>query len=253
MTGGTEAESDDSLRQRIDDYYAGRQASFVGSKADYQRWAKEVPGVGFAHCLPNYFKQWQSLFTVTDSEGNPIKGTLQLVAGDAPNELKIVAEEGTTLTGTLNYTGKNSVKIVIADATGTPANQEILDAVELHIFGTGHEDLARLAPIGVTKWEVAAPTLVEVNYSLHAKIAADSSVESVRILIADALQDFYKTLADTDNNFLPLKFVEVSAVLTTVEGLEDFKHLRINGALNNVIFAEDEYPTTGTIEIIPYD
>ena len=39
-SGGTKIESDDSLRARIDDYCAGRQASFVGNKKDYVRWAK---------------------------------------------------------------------------------------------------------------------------------------------------------------------------------------------------------------------
>ena len=253
MTGGTAAESDDSLRQRIDDYYAGRQASFVGNKADYQRWAKEVAGVGFAHCLPNYFKRWLAELSVTDANGNPIKGNLRLVAGDAPNELKIVADAGTILTGELDYTGKNSLKLVITDSNGEPANNAILNAVEMHIFGTGHEDLERLAPIGLTKWEVAAPTPVKVNYSLHAKLADGYSLAAVKIFIADALKEFYKTLADDENNFIPLKYVQVSAVLSKVEGLDDFKHLRINGSLNNVVFAADEYPDTGDISLTLYD
>ena len=87
ITGGAEAESDDSLRQRIDDLLAGRGDSFVGNNADYVRWAKEVPGVGFAHTIPE-------------------------------------------------YNGPNSVKVVIVDANGVPANEQILEAVKLHIFGT---------------------------------------------------------------------------------------------------------------------
>ena len=252
MTGGTAAESDDSLRQRIDDYYAGRGASFVGSKADYQRWSREVAGVGFAHCIPNFFKRWLLELAVTDADGNPIKGNLQLIAGDAPNELKIVADAGTILTGELEYTGKNSLKLVVTDSNGDPANNEILNAVETHIFGTGHEDLARLAPIGVSKWEVAAPTLVLVNYSLHAKLADGATADGVKVLIADALKEFYMTLVDDERYFIPLKYVQVSAVLAKVEGLDDFKHLRINGSLDNVIFAEDEYPVTGDISLTLY-
>ena len=42
VTSGTEAESDSSLRQRIDDFYAGHGASYVGNKADYELWAREV-------------------------------------------------------------------------------------------------------------------------------------------------------------------------------------------------------------------
>ena len=201
-TGGTLAEDDESLRQRIDDFYAGRGASFVGNKKDYERWAKDVPGVGYAHCIPL-------------------------------------------------YDGANSVKIVIADANGDPANSEILQAVERYIFGTGHDDIERLAPVGVAKYAVVAPTLVPITYSLHAKIS--TTIESVTEQIEIALKNLYATLSDDENYFAPLKYVEVSAVLTKVAGLEDFKHLRINGALSNIAFADDEYPITSAVELTPYD
>lgn len=202
-SGGTEIESDDSLRTRIDDYYAGRQASFVGNKKDYIRWAKSVDGVGFAHCIPL-------------------------------------------------YDGANSVKLVIADANGRPATREILNAVETFIFGTGHDDLNRLAPIGVAKYEVVAPTLSAVNYSLDVKISSDYTLETVEENIRTKLDAFYLTLADSENKFGTLRYVKVSEQILNTAGVEDFKHLRINGALNNVEFADDELPITGTIELTSY-
>ena len=202
-SGGTEIESDDSLRARIDDYCAGRQASFVGNKKDYVRWAKMVDGVGFAHCIPLYF-------------------------------------------------GENSLKLVIADANGQPATQEILNAVEIFIFGTGHKDLNRLAPIGVAKWEVAAPTLNAINYSLDVKISADTTLETVEENIRTKLDAFYLTLADDENCFGTLRYVKVSEQILNTAGVEDFKHLRVNGGLSNVDFAEDEMPITGTIELTSY-
>ena len=203
-SGGTEIESDDSLRARIDDYYAGRQASFVGNKKDYVRWAKSVDGVGFAHCIPLYF-------------------------------------------------GANSVKLVIADANGQPATQEILDTVESFIFGTGHDDLNRLAPIGVAKWKVSAPILDYVNYSLDVKIDSGFDIASVEENIRRKLDAFYLTLADNENRFGTLRYVKVSEQILNTAGVLDFKHLRINGNLDNVEFDEDELPTTGTIELTAYE
>ena len=203
-SGGTEIESDVSLRARIDDYYAGRQASYVGNKKDYVRWAKSVDGVGFAHCIPLYF-------------------------------------------------GANSVKLVIADANGQPATQEILNAVERFIFGTDHDDLERLAPIGVTKWEVAAPNLNYVDYSLDVKIDSDFTLEVVEENIRRKLDAFYMTLADSENRFGTLRYVKVSELILNTAGILDFKHLRINGNLNNVDFDEDELPITGNIELTAYD
>ncbi|MBQ3452065.1 MAG: baseplate J/gp47 family protein [Selenomonadaceae bacterium] len=76
ITGGTAPESDDSLRQRIDDFYAGRGASFVGSKKDYERWAREVAGVGYAHCIPTYDGANTVKIVISDSNGDAANPTL---------------------------------------------------------------------------------------------------------------------------------------------------------------------------------
>ena len=203
LTGGTEAEDDESLRQRIDDFYAGRGASFVGNKKDYERWSKEVDGVGYAHCIPL-------------------------------------------------YAGANSVKIVIADSNGDGAVQEILNAVEQHIFGTGHDDIERLAPIGVAQWAVVAPTPIPINISANFKLADGFSVEVVTDLIETSLRKLFKSLADDENYFGELRYIEISKALLETLGVADFKHLRVNGSLENVLFAEDEMPAVGEITILDY-
>lgn len=197
VMGGTEAEDDESLRQRIDDYYAGRGASFVGNRADYERWARAVDGVGYAHCIPT-------------------------------------------------FDGANSVKIVICDANGDPANDALCDAVYKYIFGTGHDDLERLAPIGsrgVTKAEVVPPILTNIYISCNAKLATDITKTAAKEYVVESMKKFFKeTLAEDDNVFGVLKYVDVSAVLNATTGIEDFKHLRVNGSLNNVEFGEDHMP-----------
>lgn len=195
--GGTEAESDYSLRQRIDDFYAGRSSSFVGNCADYRRWALSVPGVGYVHVVPT------------------------------PNNQP------------------NTVKIVLADANGDPANNAICAAVEKYIFGTGHSDLNRLAPIGVASYSVEPFTLKAINISIEATY--EESEAAVKLLIKNALKEYFKTLADDELNYGVLKYVQVSAVLSGVGELHDFKHLRINGGLDNITFSQTELPSVGTI------
>lgn len=70
-TGGTDVEDDDSLRERIEMYDKNRQVSYVGSKADYERWALEVPGVGTAVCLPAQNTSGLVTLVITDSNGDP--------------------------------------------------------------------------------------------------------------------------------------------------------------------------------------
>ena len=206
MMGGTEPESDDSLRQRIDDYFAGRMASFVGNKKDYIRWAKEVPGVGYAHCIPT-------------------------------------------------YNGPNTVKVVVSDMNGNgdPANEEILKAVKLHIFGTGHEDLERLAPIGIVEYAVVAPELEEIDYSFDVKLEEGYTLAQVEESVRENLKKHYMTLTDDDNNYGVLRYVAVSDVLFHTSGIVDFKHLRVGGEIANVEFGADKIPSTGTITMTQYE
>ena len=50
--GGMEEESDEALRARIITYDQNQGVSFVGSMADYKRWALEVEGVGAVTVIP---------------------------------------------------------------------------------------------------------------------------------------------------------------------------------------------------------
>lgn len=206
VTGGAEAEDDDTLRQRIDDALAGKGDSFVGNNADYVRWAMEVPGVGFAHTIP----------------------------GD-------------------EYHGPNSVKVVVTDMDGLPANEQILQNVHLHIWGTHRKDPARLAPTGVIDFAVAAPAPVEISYSFRLKLKGTATEESVKAGFEAALLAYYRRVATMEATVNPVKYVEVSAVLLGVAGVDDFKRLRINGGLENIVFQEDEFPVTGKIEVELYE
>ena len=254
-SGGVEAESDDSLRERIDEFYAGHGASFVGNKADYERWAHEVDGVGFAHCIPNA-PIWSSYFTLRDSDNKSVEGTLEIRAGDSPNEIKIVDTSSTvddphTLTGNLVCDGLNAVKLVIADGNGDPATQPILDAVEKYIFGTGHSDLARLAPIGVAKYDVVAPSVKSITLTMNAKRPEGVTVAAVKTNIVKVMNAYFKTLSDEENFYGELRYSKVAAILAGVAGLEDYRNLLINGAVDNIIFKQDELPqiTTGNITL----
>lgn len=206
ITGGTFPENDLSLRQRITDFYAGRGASFVGNKQDYERWAKEVPGVGTAYCVPV-------------------------------------------------YNGPNTVKIVVTDSNGEPANAEICRAVELHIFGEGKDDIKRLAPVGIVEYLVAPPTPVVLDVKFDLKLVKNISAEVVEAKLRENLRQFYTTievtqLSDERNT---VRYVDVSRVIVGTYGVADFRHLRVNGGLENVLFRIDEFPVTGEIEVNLYE
>lgn len=75
--GGTETETDDSLMQRILDYDRGLGVSYVGSIADYKRWAKEVAGVGEAIVVSAEDDSGTVTIILTDSNGEPANENLR--------------------------------------------------------------------------------------------------------------------------------------------------------------------------------
>ena len=81
ITGGVDAESDDSLRERIHERDMNFDASFVGNHSDYKRWAQEVPAVGAVSVIP----EWEG----------PGTGSVKIVAmdsnGQPANELILAA------------------------------------------------------------------------------------------------------------------------------------------------------------------
>lgn len=71
--GGYEQETEDSFRQRIAEFDASLGNSFVGSPADYRRWALEVAGVGCAKVISAKDDTGLVTIVLTDSEGMPVQ------------------------------------------------------------------------------------------------------------------------------------------------------------------------------------
>lgn len=76
ITGGTEEEDDESLITRVCEYDQSLGDSYVGSPADYKRWAESVDGVGSASVIPA--KDTAGLVTIVlvDANGDPATDTL---------------------------------------------------------------------------------------------------------------------------------------------------------------------------------
>ena len=193
ITGGTEVESDDELRNRIMEIDAASEASFVGSDGDYKRWAEEVPGVGTALVMPE-------------------------------------------------WAGPGTVKVVVIDANGQPANTAIIAAVYDNIMSPG-DRLQRKAPIGATV-TIEAPTAKELNYTFTLELKAGENQETVLERFKAQLRTYYVE-AKKDG---VVRYNRVSSILTNTDGVKDFTDLTINGGTVNIDLEEDEYPVTGIVD-----
>lgn len=195
LTGGSDAEDDDSLRARVLERNAGLE-SYAGSAADYRRWAKEVDGVGDCLVIP----EWQGA-------------------------------------------GTGTVKLIVVDQKGEPANQTILDAVYAHICAPGNDD-ARKAPIGAIV-SVAAPEVVPVGVEVTLRLGQEATIASVKPLIEQALKAEMGAFALAGEVVL----TRVGRIVGSVEGVLDYSALKINGVGANLSLAAGAYPKLGEVNL----
>ena len=73
---GFDEETEDSLRQRIIEYDLTQGVSFIGSAADYRRWALEVEGVGGAKVISAKDDTGTVTIILSDTERQPVSKEL---------------------------------------------------------------------------------------------------------------------------------------------------------------------------------
>lgn len=191
-SGGTPAEDDDSLRERIIE--SRKYPHLSGSRLDYERWAREVPGVGQAYCFP----EWN---------------------------------------------GAGTVKVVIIDSNGEPANQALLDEVQSYI-APDERNGGGLAPIGhfVT---VAAPITKVIDVSVS--LVLESGYDQLQVV--EAIKQEIKQLFMSMSIGETVRIAEIGAVIIQTEGVQDYSNLLLNGSAQNVVLQPDEVPVLGMVTV----
>ncbi len=221
MTGGAEAEPDEEYLIRILDAMR-LGSSMTGCVADYIRWGREVPGVGQVIVDPEWDDpSLPEKFHYLDALG------YRRCAG--------------------------AVRLIIIDSNGLPANQQIIDAVYLHIMGTGDDDINRLAPIGAHV-TVIAPEGMTVDISATVLLEDDADIETVTAQFRKNLRGYWLMVGQearlssrTRTGYV--RWVQVGAVLAKTKGVKDYKDLTINGDSKNIPITQVQYPVTGEVAL----
>lgn len=221
MTGGAEEETDEEYVKRVLDAMRNG-SSMTGCNADYIRWGKEIPAVGQVIVDPEWNDpSLPEQFHYTDSHGN------ERCAG--------------------------AVRLTIIDSNGLPANQQILDAVYLHIAGTDDNDIARLMPIGA-HLTVIAPAEFTVDITATIILDDDEDIAIVTKRFKENLASYWlKVGQEATNDYSDhigyIRWVQVGAVLAKTNGVKDYTKLTINGDIKNIVITQVQYPVTGEVTL----
>lgn len=142
------------------------------------------------------------------------------------------------------WKGPGTVRLVLVDSNGQPANKELLDAVFNHIVSPD-DRAARLLPTGCAKLTCAAATTVKVDYTCTGLIydSEHTTVEEITSQFEELVKALY---AEAKENGV-LRYNDVRPLLADIPGVTDFSTFLMNGSMNNITLANIEYPATGTV------
>lgn len=201
ITGGTEEETDESLIQRVMEYDRSMGDNYVGSAADYKRWAESVDGVGSA-----------TVISAQDTSG--------------------------------------LVTIIITDANGAPATEQLCTAVYNYIMrpDNPYETLANVNAL----LSVEPPTTMEVSIKATVELEDNATMESVKEAFAARLALYMPEAMDDGE----IKYTRVAAALAATEGANDFTGLQIgmkssgSYGTKNIKITSRQLPTISAADLI---
>ncbi len=139
------------------------------------------------------------------------------------------------------WAGPGTVKVVVIDANGQPANAAIITEVYNNIMSPG-DRLQRKAPIGATV-TIVAPTAKDINYTFLLEIQSGETEATVLERFKAQLQTYYIEAKKEG----VVRYTKIGSILTSTSGVKDFTGLAINAGTTNIILGEDEYPVTGVV------
>jgi len=141
------------------------------------------------------------------------------------------------------WAGPGTVKIIVFDRNGLPANPQIVSDVYNHIVSPNDRD-KRLATIGATV-TVVAPTEIPIDVACN--IVFESGTNHTEVV--DRIKERLNAYFDQTREAGAIKRNKIGSVIIGTEGVTDYDTLLVNGGTSGSIpVAKDEYPVLGTLQ-----
>ena len=175
------------------------------------------------------FAEYNSSMTFLGNDGDYVRWAKEAGAGDC-----IVVSTSD---------GSGTVKLVLVDGNGQPANEKLIQDVYQHIVSPD-DRTKRLLPTACTKLICVAATTIKISYTCTGLLLEETADLNQ---IKEEFKKAILTVYDEAKNSNILRYNQVRPLLSTLHGVKDFEEFRINGGTENIILQQEEYPETGTL------
>nr|DAO22716.1 MAG TPA: Baseplate J like protein [Caudoviricetes sp.] len=142
------------------------------------------------------------------------------------------------------WNGPGTVKLVLVDSNGTPANRKLIEAVYDHIVSPKDRS-QRLLPTGTAELTIVPASIKKVSYTCTG-LVYDSTIDISEIITQ------FKVLVNREysdaKNTGTLVYNQIRPLITDIPGVTDFDTFLINGSEENIILEREEYPATENVD-----
>ena len=174
--------------------------------------------------------EYQNSMTYLGNDADYIRWSKQAGAGDC---IVIAAAEG-----------PGTVKLVLVDGNGQPANEKLVQDVYNYIVSP-EDRTKRLLPTACSKLICEPATTVRVNFTITGLIyEANTSIEQIKTDFTAAVKAVY-TEAKLEGI---LRYNDVRPIISDIAGVTDFETFLMDGEMKNIQLGSEEYPETGTLD-----
>lgn len=141
------------------------------------------------------------------------------------------------------WNGPGTVKLIIVDSNGEPANERLVQAVYDHIVSPDDRS-KRLLPTACAELTIEPATTKTISYTCTGLVFDDTTdiptiVDQFKGLVS---QEYSEAKAGG-----VLIYNQVRPILTSIPGVSDFDTFLMNGSEENIVLGKEEYATTGEV------
>lgn len=173
---------------------------------------------------------YENAFTFLGNDSDYIHWAKEAGAGDC---IVIPAAEG-----------PGTVKLILVDGNGQPANEKLVQDVHDHIVSPGDRK-KRLLPTACAELICVSAMTVKVDFVITGLLYdGTTDMGQIKTLFAAAVRSTYSAAKKTGI----LRYNAVRPIISDIAGVLDFDGFLINGAMENIELGIEEYPETGSLE-----
>lgn len=140
--------------------------------------------------------------------------------------------------------GPGTVKLILVDGNGQPANEGLVRGVYDHIVSP-EDRRARLLPTACAKLICGSATTVKINFTITGLIYDETTdIEQIKADFSEKIKGVYTSAKHQG----VLRYNDVRPIIKYIAGVTDFDDFLMNGSVKNLKLESEEYPETGTLD-----